>query len=177
MKTNLKHRHPNDTQAWNDDGRLFGVDIQFLKDFKVKLVVPRNMEYTEDEWNSETQIDAVIDSESLRKAETIEVEMHSNFGKCPSYSVVMGAQDYQIINMNEGSHCAEEWIVYNYTNQYSDIRKVLETSVKGEIHPYSLITMTGRNHFGKMVVDSYKKDYRTGLTKVKLVELCDLSND
>ena len=135
------------------------------------------MEYTEDEWNSETQIDAVVDSESLQKAETIEVEMHTDFGKCPSYSVVMGAHDYQIINMNEGSHCAEEWIVYNYTNQYSDIRKVLETSVKGAIYPYSLITMTDRNHFGKMVVDSYKKDYRTGLTKVKLVELCDLSND
>ena len=166
--------YPNDTQAWNDDNRLFGVDIQFLKDLKVKLVVPRNMEYTEDEWNSETQIDAVIDSESLRKAETIEVEMHTDFGKCPSYSVVMGAHDYQIINMNEGSHCAEEWIVYNYTNQYSDVRKVLDTSVNGEIHPYSLITMTGRSHFGKMVVDSYKKDYRTGYTKVKLIEICNL---
>lgn len=166
--------YPNWTQSLNDDHRYFGSDIQFLKDFKVKLVVPRNMEYTEDEWNSETQIDAVIDSESLRKAQTIEVEMHTDFGKCPAYSVVMGAQDYQVINMNEGSHCAEEWIVYNYTNQYSDVRKVLDTSVNGEIHPYSLITMTGRSHFGKMVVDSYKKDYRTGYTKVKLIEICNL---
>ena len=169
--------YPNWTQSINDDHRYFGSDIQFLKDFKVKLVVPRNMEYTEDEWNSETQIDAVVDSESLQKAETIEVEMHTDFGKCPSYSVVMGAQDYQVININESGHCAEEWIVYNYTKEYSEIRKVLETSVKGDIYPYSLITMTDRNHFGKMVVDSYKKDYRTGLTKVKLVELCDLSND
>ena len=165
---------PNTLVCTEDNRDTFGVDTTFLKDFKVKLVVPRNMEYTEDEWNSETQIDAVIDSESLRKAQTIEVEMHTDFGKCPSYSVVMGAHDYQIINMNEGSHCAEEWIVYNYTNQYSDVRKVLDTSVNGEIHPYSLITMTGRNHFGKMVVDSYKKDYRTGYTKVKLIEICNL---
>jgi hypothetical protein len=99
-------------------------------------------------------------------------------GKSPAYSTVIGASDYNINNVGSETHCAEEWIVFNYTKQYSDIRKILNTSLKedqtNEVRPYSIVEIKNSDNFTKMIVDSFKKDYKTGYTEVKLVEICDL---
>lgn len=168
---------PNCSQAMAGDDRYFGGLIQFLSDFEVSLVVPRDMNMTEEEWNSETEISAIIDNTSFQNGKEITCELHTDFGKTPAYSTVIGASEYSINNVDEETHCAEEWIVYNYTKQYSEIRKILNTSLKesnNEIRPCSIIEMKNTDNFTKMMIDSYKKDYRTGYTEVKLVEICDL---
>ena len=150
-------------------GYYFGNQISFLKDFKIKLIYPRDPSMTEDEWKSDTEISAIINEDSMKKAEDIDFEIHSDFGKEVSYGSVVGAEPYSIMQTDSSlEHKAEEWKIYNYTKEYSVIRKMLETSVIGDIKAYSLVTST---KFGTMVVDEYEKNYKTGFTDVKLVEI------
>lgn len=170
--------YPNSIQGVLSIDRYVGDLVQFLSDFKVELVVPRDMSMTEDEWNSETEISAIVDATSFQKGQEVTCELHSDFGKSPAYSTVIGASDYNINNVGSETHCAEEWIVFNYTKQYSEIRKILNTSLKedqtNEIRPNSIVEIKNSDNFTKMMVDSFKKDYKTGYTEVKLVEICDL---
>lgn len=147
----------------------------FIKDFEVELVIPRDKTVTEEDWNADTVITNIVDSNSFQEATEIDLKIHSDFGKAPAFSTVPNSGTYRVNTIQtEPAHLAEEWLCFNNATQYSEVHKVLESSVKEEIRPWTLVTMTGRPHFNKMMVDTYKKDYRTGLTDVTLVELSNI---
>jgi hypothetical protein len=164
--------------------------IVFIKDFKIEPYIA-DTTYS-DIIDTETEYSATIDENVVQEFSDIELDVFTNDGKTPSYSIAMYKDDndqYQYLdevgytsikdllheNGLDEKQRLENHLVMKLANQYSSPAKKLELTLK-DIHnlPYRIYEDNYLNETcedtNRFIIDTASIDYKMNCSTLQLIE-------
>lgn len=187
---------PHDPALWykDDEGPYYyTLDRVFIKDLKLQVTAGNKLK-TDTE--SDTTFTNIIDEGNAVELPSIKLRITTYDTKKFSYSNVgirtavgirflsrfinraLHEREINACQIDNGEYavaseglCAEEHLVFKYTEQYSNPARALSMTMHGaRISPASIMTDKSLGPECKMVPATIKRDYRFNTAQVKLVE-------